>query len=257
MKQEVLLKSESYFKSYIIILGYNVNIKNKRSKMDKILEMLKLQQQLNDSTNGLNWEDGITKNGKQINWRRCIYLEAAELVESYPWKHWKDIDASPDYENIKIEIVDIWHFVMSEALRIYKTQNLGSIDDIASMISTMVEFDTFSQNDSGELLDSYIQIELVEDMIATLFCQNDINTLVISFLTMSSKLNLKLPQLYQLYIGKNILNRFRQDHGYKEGTYIKVWNGLEDNVVMQKILNENSDILPDNLYKKLQESYPV
>ncbi|HHD80434.1 MAG TPA: dUTPase, partial [Campylobacterales bacterium] len=95
------------------------------------------------------------------------------------------------------------------------------------------------------------------DMIKTLFCQNDIDALIISFLTMSSKLNLKLSELYQLYIGKNILNKFRQDYGYKEGTYIKVWNGLEDNLVMQNILNENIDISPDNLYRKLQESYPA
>ncbi|HHC11172.1 MAG TPA: dUTPase [Campylobacterales bacterium] len=225
--------------------------------MNRVLQMLELQQQLNDSTNGLNWENGITKNGKQINWRRCIYLESAELVESYPWKHWKNIDASADYENVKIEIVDIWHFVMSEALRIYKIENLGSIDDIASMITHLPEFNHFSQDDKGEILDNYAQIELVEDMIKTLFCQNDIDALIISFLTMSSKLNLKLSELYQLYIGKNILNKFRQDYGYKEGTYIKVWNGLEDNLVMQNILNENIDISPDNLYRKLQESYPA
>jgi len=225
--------------------------------MNRILQMLKLQQQLNDSTNGLNWENGITKNGKQINWRRCIYLETAELIESYPWKHWKDIDASPDYDNIKIEIVDIWHFVMSEALRSYKVKKLGSIEDIASMITNMNEFHEFSQDTKSEILDNYAQIEIIEEMITTLFCKKDINSLVISFLNMSSKLNLKLSELYKLYIGKNILNKFRQDHGYKEGTYIKIWNRLEDNVVMQNILTENSNISPDNLYRKLQKSYPA
>ena len=40
--------------------------------MNKILQMLELQQELNDATNGLNWEDGTTKNGKVIDWRRCI-----------------------------------------------------------------------------------------------------------------------------------------------------------------------------------------
>ena len=223
--------------------------------MNRILQMLKLQQELNDSTNGLNWENGITKNGKKIDWRRCIYLEAAELIDSYPWKHWKNIDASPDYENIKIEIVDIWHFVMSEALRVYKIKNLGSIEDIATMITNMPEFKNFSQEKSGEILDNYKQIELVESMIQTLFCKDDIDALVISFLTMSSKLNLKLPELYKLYIGKNILNKFRQDHGYKDGTYIKEWNKKEDNVVMQDILNKNSDITPDILYQKLKETY--
>ena len=58
----------------------------------EILEnMLKLQQKLNDETNGLNWEEGYTKEGKLISWRRCIYMECAELIDSFSWKHWKNI----------------------------------------------------------------------------------------------------------------------------------------------------------------------
>lgn len=224
--------------------------------MNRILQMLELQQELNDATNGENWEQGITKNGKKIDWRRCIYLEGAELIESYPWKHWKNIEATPDYDNIKIEIVDIWHFIMSEALRIYKIDNLGSITDIANSVTKMQGFDAFLQIEKGEMLDPYEEIELVEEMIKTLFCSNDINKLLITFLTMSSKLNLKLPELYELYIGKNILNKFRQNHGYKEGTYIKVWDNKEDNVVMQNILASQNDISPQELYEALEKAYP-
>jgi len=224
--------------------------------MNRILQMLELQQELNDATNGENWEEGLTKNGKKIDWRRCIYLEAAELVESYPWKHWKNIDASPDYDNIKIEIVDIWHFVMSEALRLYKVEKRGSIEDIANAVTAMQGFEEFLATDKGEVLESYAQIELVEEMIKVLFCNSDINALLSAFLSMSSKLNLKLPELYELYIGKNILNKFRQNHGYKEGSYIKEWNGKEDNVVMQTILASKSDITPEALYDALEEVYP-
>ena len=224
--------------------------------MNRILQMLKLQQELNDATNGLNWEKGITKNGKKIDWRRCIYLEAAELVESYPWKHWKNIDASPDYANIKIEIVDIWHFVMSETLRLYKIDSLGSVEDIAMVVSKMEGFKTFQDEHAKSELNTYEEIALVEEMIKILFCNSDINTLIISFLNMSSQLNLKLPELYQLYVGKNILNKFRQNNGYKEGSYIKVWNGKEDNVVMQNILDTQKEITPNELYDALEEAYP-
>ena len=224
--------------------------------MNRIVQMLKLQQELNDSTNGVDWEYGVTKNGKKIDWRRCIYLESAELVDSYPWKHWKNIDASPDYANIKIEIVDIWHFIMSEALRLYKIDSLGSIEDMAIVISTMEGFESFKDENSMIRLSSYQEIELVEEMLKILFCNSDINALIISFLEMSSKLNLKLPELYKLYIGKNILNKFRQDNGYKEGSYIKVWSDKEDNVVMQSILDKYENITPTELYKALEEAYP-
>ena len=224
--------------------------------MNKILQMLKLQQELNDATNGADWEKGFTKNGKKIDWRRCIYLETAELIESYPWKHWKNIDASPDYANIKIEIVDIWHFIMSETLRIYKIDSLGSIENIATMLTQTDSFLEFNNESSTHKLDSYEQIAKVEELIEILFCNKNINILIIAFLSMSSQLNLKLPELYKLYIGKNILNRFRQNNGYKEGLYIKVWNGKEDNVVMQNILENKSDIEPNELYQALEEAYP-
>ncbi len=223
--------------------------------MSQILQMLTLQQTLNDATNGLNWEDGITKNGKKIDWRRCIYLEAAELVDSYPWKHWKNIDAQPDYENIKIELVDIWHFIMSEALRLYKTKNLGSIEDLAKNIEKMKSYHHLVKG-NNEILESYQQIEEVEKLIKTLFCDADIDTLTASFLETTTKLGLNLSNLYALYIGKNILNKFRQEHGYKEGTYIKVWQGKEDNVVMQSLLDKHQEISPEELYLALEEAYP-
>ncbi len=161
-----------------------------------------------------------------------------------------------DYNNIKIEIVDIWHFVMSEALRLYKMEKRGSIRELTTTISTMLQFASFADESHRDELDSYAQIAVVEEMLKITFCDQDINSLIGSFLTMSSKLNLKLPELYKLYIGKNILNKFRQEHGYKEGSYIKVWSGEEDNVVMQKFLNKNSEITPNELYSKLEEVYP-
>jgi cell division protein FtsI/penicillin-binding protein 2 len=66
---------------------------------------------------------------------------------------------------------------------------------------------------------------------------------------------LSFSWLQKIYIGKNCLNKFRQDNGYKEGTYIKVWNKDEDNVVMIKILEESSNISFDTMYEKLQEQY--
>ncbi len=222
--------------------------------MSQILQMLELQQQLNDATNGENWEDGITKNGKKIDWRRCIYLESAELVESYPWKHWKNIDAEPDYENIKIELVDIWHFIMSEALRLYKVDALGTIEQLAENIIAMDSYKNLEEAQKSQL-ESYEQIALVEEMIKVLFCSNDINQLTNSFLNVTSKLGLNLSTLYALYIGKNILNKFRQDNGYKDGSYIKIWDGKEDNVVMQSLLNKQKSIKPDELYQELKKAY--
>ncbi len=217
--------------------------------------MLRLQQKLNDETNGPGWESGITNRGKRIDWRRCIWLEAAELVESYPWKHWKNIAAEPDYDNIRIEAVDIWHFVMSEVLRLNAMQGDGDIAALARRIASTEAFQDFSSGGGEKPSDPYEQIETVESFVAALFAQAPVEELTARFFDVARLGDLDLPSLYQLYVGKNILNRFRQDHGYKEGSYQKVWNGEEDNVVMQRLLEQNPSIEPEVLYRKLEDTY--
>ena len=224
--------------------------------MDKILQMLELQQKLNDATNGLGWENGMTKNDKPIDWKRCTYLECAELIESYPWKHWKNIDATPDYANIKIEAVDIWHFIMSQGLEDYKRENLGSIDTLARNINDLPNFSTFTQELKENFKDYYEQIAVVENLIKILFCGGSTEKLMEAFMEVAMQSGLNLDTLYKLYVGKNILNKFRQDHGYKDGTYIKIWNGQEDNITMQNILEAHDNISPEELYSKLEEAYP-
>ena len=225
--------------------------------MNKITQMLTLQQQLNDATNGEGWEKGVTKNGKLIDWKRCSYLECAELIESYPWKHWKNIDAEPDYDNIKIEAVDIWHFIMSQMLQDYKIDNKGNIQTLTKAIESLSNFTTFTKTVTPTQKDNYEQIEVVEDLMRVLFCDESPEALMEAFINVAMQSSLNLDTLYQLYIGKNILNQFRQDHGYKEGSYIKIWDEKEDNVVMQSILEENPEITPDALYLALNKLYSV
>lgn len=224
--------------------------------MDKILQMLQLQQELNDATNGENWEEGVTQNGKIIDWKRCAYLECAELIESYPWKHWKNIDAQPDYANIKIEAVDIWHFVMSQALEDYKIKKLGSIKDLANTINNLNNFSDFVAPVSPTTKNYYEQIQTAEVLMRVILCGDNTEVMTVAFLEVAIQSGLNLDSLYQLYVGKNILNQFRQDHGYKDGTYIKMWNGKEDNVIMQGILDDNEEMSPKELYEALEKAYP-
>lgn len=224
--------------------------------MNKILQMLELQQGLNDATNGENWEKGVTKNGKIIDWKRCTYLECAELIESYPWKHWKNIDAKPDYANIQIEAVDIWHFIMSQGLEDYKMKNLGSIEDLAEKITKLPNYTTFTSEIVPTTKDYYQQIAVVETLMKTLFCDEPTQRLMEAFIDVAVQSGLNLDTLYSLYVGKNILNQFRQDHGYKDGSYIKIWNGEEDNVTMQHILATEPNVSPESLYRALEKAYP-
>lgn len=223
--------------------------------MDKLLSMLQLQLQLNDTTNGENWEAGVTKHGKKINWKRCIYMECAEMVDSFAWKHWKSIAAEPDYDNLQIEVVDVWHFVMSLALEYYKRKNLGDMGELAKQIAEMPNYEVLCEPaikfESEALL--LIQIEAV--MRNALEINTSLTKLLFDFFELVRMSKLDIDTLYRLYVGKNILNRFRQDHGYQEGTYIKIWNGVEDNVVMKKVWETNGALSPDALYAHLKTHY--
>jgi len=222
----------------------------------KILLMLQLQNQLNDATNGEDWVKGITKNKKLINWKRCIYMECAEMIDSFPWKHWKNIEVEPDWENLQIEVVDVWHFIMSLAIENYFKTMRGGIEDIANDVSEMEAFAKID-TDALDFAEQDAVIETVENIMRIVLAKDklDLEALFAEFFDLVVMSGLNLESLYRLYVGKNILNQFRQDHGYKDGSYIKEWDGEEDNVVMKRIWEENGDITPETLYHELTKSY--
>lgn len=218
--------------------------------------MLQLQAQLNDATNGENWVKGITKDAKEIDWKRCIYMECAEMIDSFSWKHWKNIKQEPDWANLQVEVVDVWHFVMSLAIENYSKTLRGGIEDLAINISNLDSFSKIDTKSDDFAPQKKIMLK-VEDIMREVLSQDelDLEALLASFFDLVVFSGLDLETLYRLYVGKNILNQFRQDHGYKEGTYIKVWAGKEDNVIMKRIWEENVDIAPDELYNELTKLY--
>ena len=224
--------------------------------MDKILLMLQLQMQLNDATNGDKWTKGVTKNGKTINWKRCIYMECAEMVDSFSWKHWKSINQDPDWDNLQIEVVDVWHFIMSLAIENYDETMKGGIEDLAINISALDSFSKIDATNNTFAPDSEV-IDKVESIMRISLSKEDLDLekLIADFFDLTILSGLNLEALYRLYVGKNILNQFRQDNGYKDGTYIKIWNGDEDNVVMKKVWEKDSNIKPELLYKELAKLY--
>ncbi len=224
--------------------------------MDKILLMLQLQNSLNDATNGDKWTNGKTKTGNIINWKRCIYMECAEMIDSFTWKHWKNLDAEADWDNLQIEVIDVWHFIISLAIENYSQNLRGGVEDLAINIS---ELESFSKIDikSEFFAPQNDVIAKVEDIMLHSLSKEklDLEELISDFFDLVIMSGLDLESLYKLYVGKNILNQFRQDNGYKDGTYIKVWSGEEDNVVMKRVWDEDSSLKPDALYRELTKLY--
>jgi len=218
----------------------------------KLEEMFLLQKELNDSTNGKNWELGVNKFGKDINWLRCIHMEVSELIESTPWKHWKNINAEPDMNNIHVELVDIWHFLMSYILQETNVPRAVSLVNTHCIYEAVEDVDVKSMVKESEKL-SYISLAIETGNMPSF---SGIERFIDQFFRCCKISGLSFTWLQKLYIGKNCLNKFRQDHGYKEGTYTKEWNGDEDNVVMVSILETMEDVSFNDLYSQLEDNYP-
>ena len=172
-------------------------------------------------------------------------MEVAEAIDSFNWKHWKNINDQPDWDNIRVELVDIWHFVMSESIRIgdqeyahryLKLEPKGSfdVDILVSSLEEMLNLSVASSIESNT---------------------NNIRKITDLFFIIISHLDIDIENLYMRYVVKNQLNTFRQKNGYKDGSYVKNWNGVEDNVVAFEIMNLNPTITPSDLYKKLNSKY--
>jgi hypothetical protein len=215
---------------------------------NKFKEMFELQNRLNNNTNGIEWISGITNKNRTINWYRCIYMETAEAIDSLNWKHWKDINKKDDIENLKIEVVDIWHFIMSQIIKNNKCNIEKSYKETYQIFKIINEQYTFNKDKKDKYLINNLE-NLIRETI------NDEINLSTFFLILFSIEGFKMDDVYKLYLGKNCLNEFRQNHGYKDGTYIKLWNNKEDNVYMQNILEKNNNISFDELYNELETIY--
>jgi len=213
--------------------------------MNQIEQMFLLQKQLNDETNGEVWIKGYTKENRKISWYRGIYMEVAEAIDSFNWKHWKNIDDEPDWDNIRVELVDIWHFVMSESIRIEDQSYANKYLDMKAK-------DDYDIDALISLLEMMLKLSITSSIDKEV---NNIREITDTFFTIISHLGIDVEDLYKRYVIKNQLNTFRQKNGYKDGSYIKNWGGVEDNVIAFDIMNSNPKITPTELYTELDSVY--
>ncbi len=185
---------------------------------------------------------------------RAVLIEAAEAIEHHGWKWWKKQEK--DLPQLQMELIDIWHFLLSQILLneggsetaalLKLNEQLGALED-----SNHVNFDGKSYNlGTMDLLE---QIELLIGISAARRIELSV------FASIMSNCQMCWTDLYCQYVGKNVLNFFRQDHGYKDGSYQKMWNGREDNEYLVEVMADldSSDAeYEDKLYSALSNHYP-
>ena len=200
---------------------------------NQIIAMLKLQNDMNTKVHE-DWRE------QNFEWYRAIWVECAELLDHYGWKWWKK--QSPDREQVILELIDIWHFGLSDLL-----MKSDDLDGIARNLEIALN----EQGNSGDFR------EQLESFASDTLNTQSFNPVLFNRLLQGMDQN--FDDLYRKYIGKNVLNFFRQDHGYKTGEYQKVWSGREDNehlVELLESLNTGDENFQQAVYRGLKERYP-
>lgn len=183
---------------------------------------------------------------------RAAMIEAVEGIEHHGWKWWKHQEK--DLAQLQMELVDIWHFALSHMI----IAENGVLEICAKNISHnltsgqhVVSFDGKDyQYDAMDLLDN---LELMAGLCAAKRFD------VPLFMHIVTQSEMDHNELYRQYVGKNVLNFFRQDHGYKAGTYIKIWHDREDNEHLVEIMNGldiNAITFAKDIYAGLESRYP-
>jgi len=147
---------------------------------------------------------------------RAVWVECSELMDHFGWKWWKQQDA--DLDQVRLEIVDIWHFGLSELLR---TDRLD--EGLAERL-----IDALDDEKEPVCAPGGRDFRLaVEELARSSLASRDFD--IDAFAAVMRTLPMTFDELFETYVAKNVLNAFRQDHGYRTGDYIKTWDGREDN----------------------------
>ena len=198
-----------------------------------LINMLTMQNNMNTRVHE-NWVE------QHFEWYRAAWIECGELIDHYGFKWWKK--QNPDLEQVRLEAIDIWHFGMSALFVEDK-----SIEDIAAEMEDQIRGHQPSGLDVRESTEAL-----------ALNCLQTKGFSVALFWDLMLASGLEFDSLYAAYVGKNVLNFFRQDHGYKEGTYVKNWSGKEDNehlVELVESLDKTDEDFAQHLYLALEKRY--
>jgi dimeric dUTPase (all-alpha-NTP-PPase superfamily) len=216
---------------------------------EQLQTMMTLQEQMNGRVEK-DWRQ------KGYAWSDAILVEAVEAYDHTYWAWWKNAGKTPDMDQIKLEIIDIWHFVLSELMcheenEVYTYESL--ISDIDKIVRTQ-------RPDNFEADMGSIREVLKNVMRAALLPYTDerITAILGSFIVAMDVVGMNWDDLYIGYVCKNTLNQFRQANGYKQDTetYKSIWaseNKKEDNHYLAEIA-ATMDIDPSTFVEDLKNA---
>lgn len=234
------------------------------------------QCELNTVMAGADWEAATLDDMKGFNFRRALFVEAAEAIAHTDYKWWAK--GETNIGQVYMELVDITHFMISYFVvcsrtligksntadegTCVETDARNSATDLlahgfASAKAAMHnETLNFNMDDLGSTIESTVYSVMNFEESETDFY--DYGTLVaaatglfLGVLIVKGK-DYSVESFLNDYLSKSVLNRFRTSMGakacgvsltveeYREtpNSYLKIWRGREDNEWLTEVLEQ-------------------
>lgn len=182
------------------------------STPDNLIDaMFRIQNALNTKSYNTDWiAKGKTE---EFDYAMAAGDEAHEFARSLPFQWWTKDKA--DRQNQVTELVDAWHFVMSQMI----IDEDGRVEDAAW--TGLGAFKTAQMLGTEPTAQKQMKL-----FVAALYTHNTPEarfSYSVAFFLLCKKADVSLNLLYARYIAKSTLNKFRVANGYKAGTYKKIW----------------------------------
>lgn len=193
----------------------------------KVATLFAAQDFLNAKYDCPQWRD---KNHPFLDY---VWLETGELMEHEGSVfHYKKVE--PNWPQVKLELVDILHFGLSHMLQTGMTPETAA-HILASSDPVVIEsVPHYGRAVAKAALKGGFDLYMYRKLI--------------------SACHFSLSEIFDHYLNKYTLNRFRIDQGQVTGGYKKIWaDGREDNDHLVELAGEAKD--PDHLYELLAQRY--
>lgn len=218
-----------------------MNIVKKLALSDRVVvlgleSMFDTQMQLNNKSYDTAW---ITKGTTyEFDYEIAAAQEIGEFLNSLPYSWWSKAEA--DRQNCVTELVDAWHFIMSQAI----------IDRGGDQQQAVLDAFEAYQQAEGSFIEQSVK-RATKELVAALY-MNEVNVgghdsgvnvnYLRSFFRLCMSYDVSFDLLSARYLAKATLNKFRVAHGYKTGQYTKIWTvgdkKEEDNYFLSTYVDE-------------------
>lgn len=194
-------------------------------------EIARMQDELNTKADPNNPDWIAARTPAQFSF--AANAELVELAESIEkgekgslWKWWKK-PASPDMWNVKIEIIDAVHFLVSRAILLgYPAPTIDTYPDAPT-----------EQSNNLFLEDGKIDLNFLNQIMSHVTNADGSGCFGV-IVALCHSVGMTLSEMSAIYLAKYTLNEIRYEGGYYAEEYAKYKEGVEDNELLEQVVKQ-------------------